>query len=859
MAGVESSESKRVSRTGMADCNDESYNIQESENVGNDLLDDLDSYLEDINERLTISRMVSDSIIKGIVNAVSQEAAEEVAVKELEIAELKEELCHHRRDCGEFAASLSGINQDEQMFQNHAKCSYFLNGLFEPDNLGETLRLLTEATKDQLERLGQCIEHQKVPECTNIISDMNSAFYSLKAMVETMCREVGVTVTAYVQDCKLEQEICAEVEAMVFAAIFQSMQDDYERCLVDVNGVLCSIDRFKEISNIRHELFSIQKSLDGSEHRHLSLQGSQEIDNFHHKILSSHELPSGSLWDVNGRYKESKIGIPEDLETSKLKHMNCEELYDYFRNEITKLKRDHESTVQQMTEEYFSLKRQFLKERELLKEKGLFAPSKKDKDFEMLRKNISDVILKLDDILVSNERLSEFCQNSKRRLDVILSENQQFRDLLNNQKLELDSLTLQASHSSEKLSQYSMVEENLRNMVGHLESSLEYMHLQALIREEVYDCILRDVAAQANSGHEDSEMKSSIMQDIIRFIYKEAVHDAEIAVRSEYEDASDSESTLLQEVCVIVFQEMLRNLSMEFTELKKKNLKENDMLASLESKALEIENELQMEVEENKKLRHQVSLLEKSIEMKDKSLLEVTVALEEKQQQLDLVNEELSQLTISRAELRSLICGRDKEVILLKDRIAELQKQVDCYAIDVGKLNEKLELSEKKLRKDEEEKATFILVLEQERNNVAMLKAKHGEYMKHMETVGHVLKGLSKSFSDFERTTTDRIRWHNVRLDNSAFQLHSLIPKINNLRRTKQLYKERLDKKCSDLQKAEVEVDLLGDEVDALSSLLEKIYVALDHYSPILQHYPGIIEILKLVKRGLSGEPVKAM
>ena len=44
------------------------------------------------------------------------------------------------------------------------------------------------------------------------------------------------------------------------------------------------------------------------------------------------------------------------------------------------------------------------------------------------------------------------------------------------------------------------------------------------------------------------------------------------------------------------------------------------------------------------------------------------------------------------------------------------------------------------------------------------------------------------------------------RLDNSAFQLHSLIPKINNLRRTKQLYKERLDKKCSDLQKAEVEV-----------------------------------------------------
>ena len=37
-----------------------------------------------------------------------------------------------------------------------------------------------------------------------------------------------------------------------------------------------------------------------------------------------------------------------------------------------------------------------------------------------------------------------------------------------------------------------------------------------------------------------------------------------------------------------------------------------------------------------------------------------------------------------------------------------------------------------------------------------------------------------------------------------------------------------------------VQVDLLGDEVDALLSLLEKIYIALDHYSPILQHYPGV-------------------
>lgn len=39
------------------------------------------------------------------------------------------------------------------------------------------------------------------------------------------------------------------------------------------------------------------------------------------------------------------------------------------------------------------------------------------------------------------------------------------------------------------------------------------------------------------------------------------------------------------------------------------------------------------------------------------------------------------------------------------------------------------------------------------------------------------------------------------------------------------------------------QVDLLGDEVDALLRLLEKIYIALDHYSPVLKHYPGVSQI----------------
>jgi hypothetical protein len=39
----------------------------------------------------------------------------------------------------------------------------------------------------------------------------------------------------------------------------------------------------------------------------------------------------------------------------------------------------------------------------------------------------------------------------------------------------------------------------------------------------------------------------------------------------------------------------------------------------------------------------------------------------------------------------------------------------------------------------------------------------------------------------------------------------------------------------------ELQVDLFGDEVELLLGLLSKTYKALNHYSPVLQHYLGVI------------------
>ncbi|KAF5471935.1 hypothetical protein F2P56_008693 [Juglans regia] len=103
-----------------------------------------------------------------------------------------------------------------------------------------------------------------------------------------------------------------------------------------------------------------------------------------------------------------------------------------------------------------------------------------------------------------------------------------------------------------------------------------------------------------------------------------------------------------------------------------------------------------------------------------------------------------------------------------------------------------------------------------------------------------LVEGLSNTVTDFECRATENISNFSLRPDNLTSEYHFLIQKADILLRTVLLYKQGLQRKCSNLEKAKVEVDPLGDVVNALLSLLENINIALDHYSPILKHYPGV-------------------
>ncbi|GKV03952.1 hypothetical protein SLEP1_g16182 [Rubroshorea leprosula] len=608
-----------------------SNGVKENEDLGLNIVNDLDSYLEDINDRLTISRMVNDAVIRGMVNAVEQEVADKIAQNELELTKLRETM--------------------------------------------------------QLYHVG---------------SDENESLLSYESKYESL---------------------------------------------------------WKEISSLRQELDAISK------------------------YLSNHE------------------------------HLSREELVSYFKNEMAKMKRNHDYKVQEMTEDYYSLRREFLN----LKERGPSLPLRKDKDFDILRKKIPEVILKLDNILVPNEKLPAFGNNAdgidclRDRLESLLLENRQLRDLLADKEGEVNHLSPQVSDAVEK-SQQSLTEADLLKRIENLECAVEEASLQASVNEDVYKCLLKEVTGQIECISEVTSVEHDIMKEIYYIVFRDAACNAVLCMKCELED-SDLASIVEEEVYAIMFKEARKKLG-------DLNMKE---------RALKLENE---------KLKQDILILETSLDGKEKLLQETAGDLEKEKNQFELVSRELHELRSQIKQQQILISECNEESNSMKSDLLEALEQIECDEVQVNEL---------------------LAITQDQKNSLSLIATRERENRKQMESVITLVHGLSKAISDVEYRMAGDFERSNFRLENLGTQLSSLNQKAKNFKILELQYKKKLEKRCCDLQKAEAEVDLLGDEVDVLLSLLEKIYIALDHYSPILRHYPGIIEILKLVRRELSGESIKTV
>ncbi|KAA8519356.1 hypothetical protein F0562_013612 [Nyssa sinensis] len=852
--------------------------VKESENLGVDLIDDSDLYLEEINDRLPIPRMVSDS-----VNAVEPEVAEKISAKELEVAGLRETLHFHQVGADKIELLRSPVGYQGPTSTEHGLSCGFFYAFVEHDKMRGSLGSLTNAAREQIKKVKEEIDG--IRGCSpvrrnssgselvglggilqeNASGSIHRTLDTLKITLDTICTRVDAMLhsakASSLCEWQQEQDLQGELEALVIQSCIRGIQEEFEEKLWDQNAPFCGsrsvnwLEKINEISSLRKDLDAILKLLSSSETGHLISHGSYDIDHFHRKVLTNHVSSSTSLSEENGKFVESRTGISE-----KLEHMSKEALVKHYDTAITEMKRNHESELLVLAEDYYTRTREYFKERD----SSLHL--RKDKEFDVLRKKIPKVILKLDNILVENEKLATLNNNteslgsSNDRLKNLLLENGQLRESLIDKEKELKCLSSQLYDATEKMSQHSSTEVKLLKLIGNLESAVEDARIEAFINEELYKCVVREVTAQIKCDIEESVIQSIVMQEINEISFRGVTQNAEATSQCEIQDL-DLEFLFMQGLCGFIFTEAIKDAKSQFSNLNMKYLCENANRVSLEKKALEREKELILEIEEKERLKQEVLLdvLAALMKEKDKITQEASAALTKEREQFELASEEIRNLRDHASEQKTLISERNKESDLIKGELVQAIEQIEIDQIEMNKLNQKLEQSLKELKEADEERKVLLAIIQEKQNDLLLVQAKEKEQRKQMEALIVLVHGLSKALDDFECRASEGMKKNNLRLEYSGSQLSSLIQKAKIFRRIGLLYKERLERRCSDLQMAETEVDLLGDQVDELLSLLKKIYIALDHYSPILQHYPGIVEILKLVRREISGESTKSI
>lgn len=756
---------------------------KENENLGDEILEDFETYWEDVNDRLMVSRMVSDSVIKGIVRAVEQEASERLVAKDMELANLKEYLQFH--DTGpskiEYESPGSPTSRDELESMTLKRCMTLSDVVMEHGKMEDSLDGLRSLAKDEFKKLKKSIDElrgsnsirngssrSKIVELEGVLQEKESGSWvqldkavdNMRMMVDTIFKQMDVMLQLSKTSLGQWQEehlIEVELEAIVMRSVIQTVQEEFEYKLWDQYAQLCGDrnEKLNAISSLRTELDAVLKSLSSSENGHVTSHGSHDADFCTRKTSNEYVTSSKSVWDGNG--EDSKTDIPENFDAVTLKHMSKDEIVTYFNNIMTKMKRHHESILQKKTDEYFTLRAEYLNLRG-----GSALPHKKDKgESDILKRKIPEIIFKLDDILGENEKHPAFSQetlsfvNLKDRLDKLLSENNQLRDLLKDKKNEVKSLSSQVADTTEKRLQHSLAEAGMLKQIGDLNLAMDESLIEASVREDVYTCFLRDLRFGARNEVEELNLGFDMLNES---------NDTNAGSTREIEiEDSEMECLIMQEICGVISGEAIKEAEDMLKELYSEHLNEKEIRISLDTKVIEMENKLKLEIEEKDRLQQMVSELETLVNKKEKLAADASAALAKERDQLKQVCEELHAMKEFACQQQTLASECNKEVNVVKGQLAEALERIEVLKEEAAQLNEGLEEKAEELKEANHRANTVLAISEERQTLLSSLESKERELRKQVETMIGNINELSKMVADFECRVTGMLRTNNAR------------------------------------------------------------------------------------------------
>ncbi|XP_078428776.1 uncharacterized protein LOC144701008 [Wolffia australiana] len=256
----------------------------------------------------------------------------------------------------------------------------------------------------------------------------------------------------------------------------------------------------------------------------------------------------------------------------------------------------------------------------------------------------------------------------------------------------------------------------------------------------------------------------------------------------------------------------------------------------------------QLEAKNLEKLKKEILSFQSSLEANIKSFLEVESRLCEQKGRLDKALDEFKFVA-------SKVNG-ERNLMSLKARLEEARNQIKERDEKLSEFNQRLCSLSNDLNEVKKENQDLRLIAQHRENEIISAAEKSDEQRRQMDSIVSCVHQLSKSFAEFQMKASEKIEISDLRLKILHHGMNDQRKMYDAVKISESWYRKNFELRLSDLQKAEAEVDILGDEVDALLVILEKIYKTLDYYSPVLLHYPGVVESLKLVRWKLKGNPM---
>ncbi|XP_043712155.1 uncharacterized protein LOC122660956 [Telopea speciosissima] len=385
------------------------------------------------------------------------------------------------------------------------------------------------------------------------------------------------------------------------------------------------------------------------------------------------------------------------------------------------------------------------------------------------------------------------------------------------------------------------------NVVSHTRGEIHHIEPSELVKDTAISAHIKvkecQNALRNNFFPEDSSSRNMFFQcleclvreDILSVLFRTMVLEWNMEIESYI-----IENLIKDEINGIAINGAVKDVKIYLTECQDTRNMDNYM------EELPFIHEFQSSKQkENENLIHKLGSLSRCFDVKDKMTVSEITDLVKQNLHLDLVSPEHKELDERNIQTEGMLFENDNVLASASNNLKKTWRQIIINKAQLREMGTALGFAVEDLEQVDNQITPIKEITQDGENSFGLPKRK--------EELQAIVMKILKEYGDIEHMMNEKFKRNTLRLEELQYQLDILVEHVASLQKKELLYRKAFTRRCFDLQKAEAEVDLLGDEVDTLLSLLEKIYITVNHYSPVLQHCFGVMDILDLIRKELSG------